>query len=99
MRLVRIAITGELLHHIMTNGLHTRGFRVEGGLPEGARFAGSTWDEAAGIASLAFEHESFAEHKGPCDSAPLLKPRITLDLGGDRDLAEALNSGDGSYRP
>lgn len=77
MRIVRIVVKGDLLQHLMTNGRDRRGFKIEEGLPNGARCTGSTWDAQTGYACLVFEHESFDEHLGPADSAPLVTPHIS----------------------
>jgi hypothetical protein len=63
-RIKQIALSQELVIELLTNGVFSdfnERLSTEEGLPEGALFAGSTYDVQSATAYLFFVHESFDE--------------------------------------
>ncbi len=83
--MVRIAITGELIQSLVTNGETTDGLFVEEGLPADAQFTHSAYDPASGLAYLFYTHPSFAPVRTG-ERVPEILPLISKRYSGETDM-------------
>ena len=60
-RMVRVAITGELINDFIIEGSGKVCIEVLNGIPKDAQFVASTMDAASGIVYFFFVHPSFDE--------------------------------------